>query len=88
MLEKRTFSRLWLQVIPGNNLPYSKIKNPHPCKGSAQAVEIAHTQYTVCDGSYRGWILLGSGAWKQPQMVQVITHYPKAVQPNPRCSRL
>ena len=63
MVVKRIFSRLWLQVIPRNHLPYPKIKNPHPCKGSAQAVEIAHTQYTVCDGSYRGRILLGSGAW-------------------------
>lgn len=86
LLEKRTFPRQWLQVIPSNNLPYAKIRAPYSCKGSAQAVKTAHTQYPVCDGSYRGWILLGSGAWKQPQMVQAITHYPEAAQPSPHCS--
>lgn len=33
-----------------------------------------------------GWLLLGSGAWEEPQMVQAITHYPKAAQPVPHCS--
>lgn len=33
-----------------------------------------------------GWLLLGSGAWEQPQMAQAITHYPKAAQPVPHCS--
>lgn len=81
-LGQRPFARHWFQVIPRTNrLPYSKIRAPHP--GRALGAGSGDGTHVVCDGSYRGWFLLGSGAWEQPQMAQAITHHPAAAQPAP-----
>lgn len=81
MLEEKTFSRPWFQIIPSKSSlfqdPGSLVffffsssplpsRAPYSCKGSAQAVKTVYTQDLTEDGSSPVQVLANSPRWCSP----------------------